>query len=490
MANFDLYRDISRRSMGSLYFGVVGPVRTGKSTLIQRLLETVVLPGMDDEHARRRALDTMPQSAEGRTVMTTEPKFIPEEAVEVALDEYSRVKMKLIDCVGYVVQGAAGTDENGSPRMVKTPWSEDAMSFADAAHLGTKKVMDTHANVGFVVTTDGTFGALSRENYEEAEERVINEMKEQNKPFLILLNSANPESDTSRALCDRLQEKYNHPVVLLDLLHLNREEARALFEMLLKEFPVRKIDVAIPSWVMHLDDDCALKREILESLQKSAKNVRVLREVTDAFSGENAHVSDFSLTNLDYATGTASFSMTLTDECFYRILSDTCGMEIRGNDELFTTLTSLSETAEKYNRIAAAISEVEETGYGIVTPSITDMKLEEPEIVEKSGAYGVKLRASAPSIHMIRANIQTEVSPIVGSERQSKDMVKFLLNEFKEDPTQIWDSNLFGKSLHELVGEGLATKLGNMPEDARTNLANALEKIVNEGANGLICILF
>ncbi len=490
MASFDLYRDISERCAGSLYFGVVGPVRTGKSTLIQRLLETLVLPGIDDEHERRRAQDTMPQSAEGRTVMTTEPKFIPGEAAEVSLGDGAHVKMKLIDCVGYVVEGASGTEENGAPRMVKTPWQEAPMSFADAAEIGTKKVMDTHANVGFVVTTDGTIGGLDRSAYEDAEERVIREMKAQNKPFLILLNSAAPTAPASRALCDELREKYGHPVVLLDCLHLTREEATGLLEMLLKEFPICEIKVHLPAWLMGLSADTPLKSELLSSLFLQAKNLSVLREVQEAFDAEDERVRSIVLTDLDYASGKASFEMTLTEECFFRVLSDTCNVEIRGNDELFSTLQTLSETAEKYERLSAAISEVEQNGYGIVTPRIADLTLEEPEIVEKNGAYGVRLRASAPSIHMIRANIQTEVSPIVGSERQSQDVVKFLLHEFEEDPTQIWESNLFGKSLHELVGEGLSAKLDNMPADARENLAGALEKIVNEGANGLVCILF
>lgn len=490
MASFDLYRDILERCAGSLYFGVVGPVRTGKSTLIQRLVETLVLPGIENEHEKRRALDTMPQSAEGRTVMTTEPKFIPSEPVEVALSDTAHVKMKLIDCVGYVVEGASGTEEDGVPRMVKTPWKEEPISFADAAELGTKKVMDTHANVGFVVTTDGSISGISRENYEEAEERVIREMKAQNKPFLILLNSKNPDSDDAKSLCDTLREKYNHPVVLLDCLNLSKSDARALLEMLLSEFPIKRIDVSIPAWIMHLSDEIPLRRELLNELKNATNHLQVLREAANLQLPLTDTVRSFSLNDLNYASGTASFDLCVTDDCFYQVLSETCGVEISDNDALFSTLSTLSETAEKYNRIAAAIADVEERGYGIVTPQITDMQLEEPEIVEKNGAYGVKLRASAPSIHMIRAQIQTEVSPIVGSERQSRDMVKFLLNEFQGDKAKIWESNLFGKTLHELVGEGLSAKLGNMPDDARTNLAGALEKIVNEGANGLICILY
>ncbi|MBQ2252436.1 MAG: stage IV sporulation protein A [Clostridia bacterium] len=490
MAKFDLYRDISERCAGSLYLGVVGPVRTGKSTLIQRLLESLVLPGITDEHERRRALDTMPISAEGRTVMTTEPKFIPEDAVDVSFGEGSHVKMKLIDCVGYVVEGAAGTDEDGMPRMVKTPWQEEPMTFADAAEIGTKRVMDTHANVGFVVTTDGSISGLPRDAFVEAEERVIAEMKAQNKPFLILLNSAHPENSQSQALCDELQDKYAHPVILLDCLNLNTSDATTLLEMVLKEFPIKQINVSLPAWLMHLSENTPVRTEIITALQSCAKTISVLREAPDAFHLSDERVEHLSLSELDYAKGCANFDLTLTDECFYRVLSDTCGVEIRGNDELFSTLSTLSETAEKYSRIAAAMAEVEETGYGIVTPRITDLSLEEPEIVEKNGSYGVKLRASAPSIHMIRANIQTEVSPIVGSEHQSRDMVKFLLNEFEEDPTKIWESNLFGKTLHELVGEGLSSKLDNMPSDARENLAATLERIVNEGANGLICILY
>lgn len=490
MANFNLYRDISERCAGSLYFGVVGPVRTGKSTLIQRFLETIILPGIEDEHERRRARDTMPQAAEGKTVMTTEPKFVPTDAANVALSEEAHVKMKLIDCVGYLVEGAEGTLENGTPRMVKTPWQEDAMEFADAAQLGTKMVMDTHANVGFVVTTDGSISSLPRAAYEEAEERVIREMKAQNKPFLILLNSAHPESDSARSLCDALEKKYEHPVVLLDCLNLMREDALKLLEMLLCEFPIHKIDIQMPAWVMNLNGSVTLKRDLFNLLCDCAKKVHVLRDVKNAFQTEDERITTLKMKNLNYADGGATFDLNLSERCFYDVLSETCGVKISGNDELFSTLSDLSQTAEKYSRIADAIAEVEATGYGIVSPRITDLTLEEPEIVEKNGAYGVKLRASAPSIHMIRANIQTEVSPTVGSERQSQDMVKFLLNEFQGEPTKIWETNLFGKTLHELVNEGLGAKLGNMGPDARTNLADALEKIVNEGANGLICILF
>lgn len=489
MANFDLYRDISERCAGSLYFGVVGPVRTGKSTLIQRLLETLVLPGIADEHEKKRAVDMMPQSAEGKTVMTTEPKFIPADSVDVELGGAAHVKMKLIDCVGYVVDGAAGTDEDGAPRMVHTPWQEEPMSFADAAELGTRRVMDTHANVGFVVTTDGTIAGLERDAYCEAEERVVQEMKALNKPFIILLNSAHPESKEAKKLCDALREKYAHPVVLLDCLHLTNKDALTLLEMILKEFPLRRVDVAIPAWVMHLEEDTPIRRELIGALQTAAKTMQVLRNASELQISDE-RVTSLKLVDLNYANGTAVFQLSLSDTCFYQVLSDTCGVQISTNDELFETLSDLAKTSDKYARIAAAIEEVEQTGYGIVTPRITDLSLEEPQIVEKSGAYGVKLRASAPSIHMIRANIETEVSPIVGSERQSQDMVKFLLHEFEEDPTKIWDSNLFGKTLHELVGEGLHAKLDNMPAQARENLASALEKIVNEGANGLICILF
>ena len=375
MANFDLYRDIWERCAGSLYFGVVGPVRTGKSTLIQRLVENLLLPGIVDEHEKRRALDTMPQSAEGRTVMTTEPKFIPSEAVEVALSDTAHVKMKLIDCVGYIVEGAAGTEENGAPRMVKTPWQNEPMSFADAAEIGTKKVMDTHANVGFVVTTDGSFSGISRENYTEAEERVIREMKAQNKPFLILLNSKDPESPEARNLCDQLQKKYEHPVVLLDCLNLSRADALSLLQMILNEFPLKRIDIAIPSWVMHLSENVPLRRELLTILKNEMKNIRVLRAAEQATAPADERIESFSLTDLNYAAGTAAFELGLTDTCFYQMLSEECGVQIRGNDELFSTLSSLSQTAEKYNRIAEAITEVEETGYGIVTPNITDMNL-------------------------------------------------------------------------------------------------------------------
>ncbi len=489
MGNFDLYQDISRRCGGSLYVGVVGPVRTGKSTLIQRFLEDLVLPGIDDADEQKRVRDSMPQSADGKTVMTTEPKFIPEKPVKVAFTDKASANMRFVDCVGYLIEGAAGTEENGEPRMVNTPWKTKPMPFAQAAELGTKKVFGEHANVGFVVTTDGTIADLARENYIEAEERIIAEMKASGKPFLILINSAKPESNSSRALCEELQKKYDHPTVLLDALHLSREDLKKLLELLLAEFPAKEINVKLPHWVMCLNEEHPLKQDLIALLRESARKNCALRGVAAAFAVTDERIKEIRLKRLDYATGLAELELTPTEESFYQVLSDTCGVPVRGDDELMETLTELAAIREKYLRIEEALNDVERTGYGIVTPKIEEMTLEEPEIVKQSGAFGVKLKASCPSIHMIRTNLETQISPIVGNEKQSKDMIDYLGRGKEEDPSKIWDTEVFGKTLRELVGEGLENKLTHIPEDARKQLCEALTKIVNEGCSNLICVL-
>lgn len=489
MAEFDIYRDISERCGGNLYLGVVGPVRTGKSTFIQRFMDTLILPAMTDANEKKRAADEMPQSADGKTVMTTEPKFVPENAAEVQLSENAHVKIKLIDCVGYMVEGALGAEEDGEARMVKTPWSEEPMPFIKAAEFGTRKVIEEHAGVALVVTCDGSISDLPRSAYEEAEARVIREMKAQGKPFLILLNSARADSKNAKALCDELQEKYAHPVALLDCLNLSKDDIAALIKLLLAEFPAKRIDIAMPSWVLKLPADNPLRSELIASLSLAAQEQKHLRDIETVFCAEDVRERSVSLQSIDYGTGCATLSLTLSEETFYRVLSETCGVEIRGTGELMGAVSEFVAIKRQYDKLSKALMEVEESGYGIVTPEISELHLEEPEIVRQSGGYGVKLRAWAPSIHLIRADIKTEVSPVVGSEKQSEDMVKFLLKEFEEDPQKIWDSNLFGKTLHELVGEGLSGKLAHMPADARARLASTLEKIVNEGCNGLICII-
>jgi len=486
-----LYKDIANRTGGNIYIGVVGPVRTGKSTFIKKFMDTLVIPNIPDEFSRQRATDELPQSAAGKTVMTTEPKFIPDNAVEISLDGTSNFRVKMIDCVGYIVPGAMGLIEDDKPRMVMTPWSDEEMPFEKAAEIGTRKVISEHSTIGILVTTDGSIGELSRENYAEVEKRVVNELKEQNKPFVIVLNSAVPTSENAVRLAEEIEESYGVPVALVNCLDLDEDDIKHILEMTLLEFPIRELKFALPGWMASLPGEHLLKKKIFDGVSEKAESIDRVGQIKKTFAGvtEDEFGTGISLDEIDLATGKASLHVTAPDRLFYKILGDETGFEIDGEESLIGIMTELASSKRRYDKFAAAMKQVEDTGYGIVMPSVEDMTLEEPEIVKQAGSYGVKLRASAPSIHMIRADIQTEVSPIVGSEKQSEDMVKFLLREFEEDPAKIWESNMFGKTLHELVGEGLNSKLAHMPYEAQMKLADTLQKIINEGSNGLICIL-
>ena len=486
-----IYNDIAERTHGDIYIGVVGPVRTGKSTFIKRFMDTLVLPNMDDTYSRDRARDELPQSAAGKTVMTTEPKFIPNEAVTLHLGDNAAFRVKMIDCVGYIVQGAMGLTEEGKPRMVMTPWSAEPMPFEEAAEIGTKKVINEHSTIGILVTTDGSIGELPRENYIDAETRVIEELKAQNKPFVIVLNSATPSAESSVELAVKLEDKYHVPVALVSCLDLDEEDIRKILELVLLEFPIKELRFELPRFMTCLEEDHPLKKNLIDEIARRAETVEKVGEVKSTFDDltEDEYGVTVELVQIDLATGAALLAVNVPEEAFYRILGDKTGFDIDGEESLLSTLTELSEMKKKYEKFESAIRQVNDTGYGIVTPSVEDLTLEEPEIVKQPGGYGVKLRASAPSIHMIKANIQTEVSPIVGSEKQSEDMVKFLLKGFEENPASIWESNMFGKSLHELVSEGLNAKLAHMPLDARMKLTDTLQKIINDGAGGLICIL-
>lgn len=491
MAGANIYKDIAERTQGDIYIGVVGPVRTGKSTLIKRFMETLVLPNIENESVRERARDEMPQSASGKTVMTTEPKFVPDEAVTVELADHSHFRIKMIDCVGYIVDGAAGLTEEEAPRMVMTPWSREPMEFAKAAEMGTQKVINEHSTIGLVVTTDGSIGEIPRASYEEAENRVIEELKAYNKPFVIILNSANTDSEEAIHLAFALEDKHKVPVALVNCLEINEKDIRHIIELVLFEFPINEIRVGIPSWVTKLEDQNELKVSLNEKLLESAKKTKKIADVKYCFNALNgeANIQSVEIVNTNLGKGETALQIHLEDGLFYKVLGDSIGFEITGEDALVTIMKDLTQIKSKYDKIADALRQVEEKGYGIVTPDIEDLTLEEPEIVKQSNGYGVKLKASADSVHMIRAKIQTEVSPIVGSERQSEDMVKYLLQEFEADPKKIWESNMFGKSLHELVNEGLNTKLAHMPDDARAKLGDTLQRIINEGSGGLICII-
>ena len=468
MAEHSIYRDIAERTGGDIYIGVVGPVRSGKSTFIKRFMEALVLPNMGDGYSRDRARDEMPQSAAGKTVMTTEPKFIPDEAVTVKLDDNAVMRVKMIDCVGYIVPDAMGTVENGQPRMVRTPWSQEPMPFIEAAEMGTHKVITEHATIGMLVTTDGSIGDIPRASYVEAEERVVRELKEMGKPFALILNSAKPDSDEATALAYELETKYGVPVA-----------------------PVTEVRVRLPEWTTALEPAHRIHASVIGQLRQAADRVRKIGDIRTAFSDfdTNEYVRSVSVDEVDLGRGCALVTLHMAEDLYYRVISELTGFDIAGEKELIDLLRTLAGMKAEYDKVAAALHDCEDSGYGIVMPDVADMKLDEPEIVRQAGGYGVRLRASASSVHMIRANIQAEVSPIVGTEQQSEDLVRYMLREFEEDPARIWDSNMFGKSLYELVNEGIHAKLEHMPEASRQKLSETLERIINEGSGGLICIL-
>ncbi len=491
MAEHSIYQDIAERTGGDIYVGVVGPVRSGKSTFIKRFMESVVLPNIGEGYSRDRARDELPQSAAGKTVMTTEPKFIPEEAVTVVLDHNAQMRVRMIDCVGYLIPEAMGAIEDGQPRMVRTPWREEPMPFVEAAEMGTHKVITDHATIGMLITTDGTIGEISRASYVEAEERIVEELRALGKPFAVILNSATPQAESSQALAYELEEKYNVPVALVSCLELDAEDIRHILGLILEEFPVSEVRVQMPAWIAALEPTHRIRTSVMASICKCADRVHRIGDVVSAFEGmkENEYLSNAEILLLDLGTGCATLSLEMKEGLYYEIISELSGFSITDEESLISLLRELSVVKEKYDKVSAALAQVEEKGYGIVMPDVEDLHLEEPQIVKQSGGYGVRLRAAAQSVHMIRANIEAEINPMVGTEQQSEDLVRYMLREFEEDPKSIWESNMFGKSLYELINEGLHTKLDHMPEESRKKLSETLERIINEGSNGLICIL-
>ena len=483
-----IYADIVCRTGGNIYIGVVGPVRTGKSTLVKRLMEQMVIPNIEDPYRKERARDELPQSGSGKTIMTSEPKFVPEEAVEVAPDGKTKLCVRLIDSVGYMVNGAVGAEEDGQPRMVTTPWFDEEIPMTQAAELGTRKVMEEHASIGLVVTTDGSVTDIPRQDYEAAEERAIRDMQATGKPFLVVINTRNPSFAEAKKLKEQLYEKYGVSAHIADCQSLDEEGIAGLLQSLMYAFPMKQLHVYMPRWVDALELDHPVKQTLYEALLRRAGEIGNLTQAEMCLGKlkELEQVLDFHIRSVDLATGTVSCTLTFPEQLFYEILSSRTGIGIKNDAQLLDLLTELTRIKAEYDKIADALSAVQATGYGVVMPKQQEMKLEKPEIVKKGSAYGVKLKAGAPSIHMMRVDIDTEISPMVGDEKQSRDLIDYLGGE---EPEKLWQSNIFGKSVYDLIQEGLTAKLVQLPEDVRGKFRGTLTRIVNDGANGLICLI-
>jgi len=483
-----IYSDIATRTGGNIYIGVVGPVRTGKSTLIKRIMEELVIPNIDDPYRKERARDELPQSGSGKTIMTSEPKFVPEEAVEISPDGTARLRVRMIDSVGYMVDGAVGAEEDGVPRMVTTPWYDYEIPMTEAAELGTRKVMEEHCSIGLVVTTDGTITDIARADYLDAEHRAISDMIATGKPFLVIINSKDPSGDAAQAVKDSIYREFGLRAVAADCQALDSDDIRDLLKELLYAFPMMELRVYLPRWMDALEADHPVKAALYEALIQRAEQISTLGQAETTLSQlkDLEQVLDFSIRGVDLATGTVSCALGFPENLFYEILSSRAGMPIQSDAQLLALLTELSAIKQEYDKISDALSSVKATGYGIVMPTAEEMTLQTPEVVRKGGAFGVKLKAGAPSIHMIRVDIDTEISPMVGGEQQSQDLITYLSGE---DPDKLWESNIFGRSVYALIQEGLTSKLVRTPDDVRTKFRGTLTRIVNEGATGLICLI-
>ena len=483
-----IYESIGLRTGGNIYIGVVGPVRTGKSTLVKRIMEQLVIPNIADPYRQERARDELPQSGSGRTIMTSEPKFVPEEAVEISPDGKTKLSVRFIDSVGYMVKGAVGAEEEGQPRMVTTPWFDEEIPMTEAAELGTKKVMEEHCSIGLVVTTDGSVTDIPRENYQEAEKRAIADMRATGKPFLVVINSRNPSSFEAKQLKDSMWDECGVDALIADCQALDEEGISGLFRALLYAFPMKALHVYMPRWIDALEGEHPVKTALYEALLQRSREISNLAqaEVSLGRLKELEQVLDFYIRSVDLATGTVSCALSFPEALFYEILSAKAGIPVKNDAQLLKLLAELSQIKGEYDKISDALAAVQATGYGVVMPTMGEMKLETPEIVKKGSTYGVKLKAGAPSIHMMRVDIDAEISPMVGDEKQSKDLIDYLTGE---DPEKLWQSNLFGKTVYDLVQEGLNAKLLQLPEEVRGKFRGTLTRIVNDGANGLICLI-
>lgn len=486
-----IYDDIALRTDGNIYLGIVGPVRTGKSTFIKRFMETLVIPNIENAYMKERARDELPQSGSGRTIMTAEPKFVPEDAVEVAMDGGATFSVRLIDSVGYMVKGAMGQFEDGTERMVTTPWFDHEISMTEAAELGTRKVIEDHSTIGIVITTDGTITEIPRGDYIEPEERVISELKAIGKPFVVLINSAEPKAPATIALKKEMETKYGVTCKITNCMELDEDDITDIIQSVLYEFPVSELGIFLPPWVDALNFDHPIKNELIEGLRECAGEMRLLKDVEPGIRkmGESDNIKRAGIRDMDLGKGSVHVEIDLLRELFYETLGQQSGFAVKNDGDLMKLLTEMAHIKEEYDKIESALEDVKSKGYGIVMPTKGQLHLEEPEIVKQGGRYGVRLKASAPSIHMIMANIETEVSPAVGGEKSSEEIINFLLQEFEGDVSKIWESNIFGKSLYDIASEGLSAKIKKMPEDAQDKLQETLQRIINEGSGGLICII-
>lgn len=486
-----IYEEIGKRTDGNIYLAVVGPVRTGKSTFAKRFMEQLVIPSIENVYHRERARDELPQSGSGKTITTSEPKFIPEQAVEISPDGEARLRVRLIDSVGYMVSGAVGAEEDGQPRMVTTPWYDHEIPMTQAAELGTRKVMEDHCTNGVVVTTDGSITDIPRDDYLEPEARSVGDMKQTGKPFLVLLNSRYPDAAETQLLAQQLEQQYGVSVLPVNCLTMEQEDILEILQQLLYAFPVEQLNFYLPGWVGALPEDHPIKQALYPQLLSMAQRTEHLRDARAVFAElpDNVSFSGMDITGLSPGTGIVEIRLTFPEAMFYQVLSQETGVEIRDDAELMEHLRQLGEIKREYDRVSGALEQVRATGYGIVMPTTEEMHLEVPEILRKNGSYGVKLKASAPSIHMLRADITTVLTPMVGDEKQSEDLVNYLLSEYEGNTEKLWESNIFGKSLFELVSEGLNSKLSRMPDEARTKLRQTISRIINEGSGGLICII-
>lgn len=491
MEKFDLFKDIVERTGGDIYIGVVGPVRAGKSTFVKKFMELMVIPNIPDSNERLRAKDELPQSGAGRTITTAEPKFIPSEAIEITIKDNIKFRVRLVDNVGYSVRGALGYEDENGPRMVTTPWFEEEIPFQEAAEIGTRKVIEEHSTLGLVVTTDGTVTEIPRENYVPAEERIVEELKSIGKPFVIVLNTAQPYDEKTKDIKEILESKYDVPVLPVDCVNMDVEDIYKILEEVLYEFPIMEINISIPDWIQALEKEHWLRQKFEEAIKDTVKDIKRLRDMEKTL--EVSKIYDFiekvQLKEMNLGSGVAEVLMDVRKDLFYQVLSEFSDMTITGEKDLLQIMGEMTEAKKAYDKVAKALEDVQKVGYGIVPPQLDEMTLEEPEIIRQGGRFGVKLKAVAPSIHMIRTDINAEVSPIIGTERQSEELINYLMSEFESDPSKLWETNLFGKSLNDLVREGIQNKLLNMPESAQGKIQETLQRIVNEGSGGLICII-